>query len=87
MTVTFQSWEVPWALEIQVTHRRDYVFLKIEGALQAICNMHHLAFPLPLVHQARIWFFYGGQRERALSLSALSTLLLLTYEDAMGAGE
>lgn len=32
-------------------------------------------------------FLYGGRDEGALLLSALSTLLLLTYEDAMGAGE
>lgn len=63
------------------------VFLKIEGDLQAMRDVQHLAFPLPLFHRAWMEFLYGGRDEGALLLSALSTLLLLTYEDAMGAGE
>lgn len=70
-----------------MTHWRDYVFLKIEGALQAIHDVHHLAFPLPVFRWAWMEFLYGRQDEGALLLSALSTLLLLTYEDAMGARE
>lgn len=50
-------------------------------------NMHHLAFPLPLFQRAWMEFLAGGRDEGSLLLSALSTLLLLTYEDAMSAGE
>lgn len=50
-------------------------------------DVHHLAFPLPLFHWAWMEFLYAGRDEVALLLGALSTLLLLTYEDAMGAGE
>lgn len=52
-----------------------------------MCDLHHLAFPLPLFRRAWMEFLYGGWDEGALLPSALSTLLLLTYEDAMGAGE
>lgn len=62
-------------------------FLKIEGDLQAMRDVHHLAFPLSLLpadrDRAALWWTV----RRISLLSALSTLLLLTYEDAMGAGE
>lgn len=67
--------------------RGTNAFLKIEGDLQAMHDVHHLAFPLPLFQRTWMEFLCGGLDEGALLLSALSTLLLLTYEDAMGAGE
>lgn len=67
--------------------RGTSVFLKIEGDLQAICDMHHLAFCLPIFHRDWKEFLYGRRDERALLLDALSTLLLLTYEEATRTGE
>lgn len=67
--------------------RETNVFLKIEGDLQAMRDVHHLVSPLPLFHQAWMEFLYGGLDRGTLLLSALSTLLLLTYEDVMGAGK
>lgn len=63
------------------------VFLKIEGDLQAMCDAHHLAsrlFPLPLglgrvsPADGTKEFFHQAHSQH---------FLLLTYEDAMGAGE
>lgn len=42
------------------------VFLKIEGDLQAMRDVHHLAFPLPLFHRAWMEFLYGGRDEGSL---------------------
>lgn len=63
------------------------VFFKIEGDLQAMPDVRRPASPLPFLRRAWMEFLYGGLDEGALLLSALSTLLLLTYEDAMGAGK
>lgn len=64
-------------------HLRDPGFLEIEEALRAICDVL-VSSPSPLPGLCGV---YGGQDEGALLPSAPSTLLLLTYEDAMGAGE
>lgn len=62
-------------------------FLKIEGDLQAMRDVHHLAIPLSLLPADRDRAALRWTVRRISLLSALSTLLLLTYEDAMGAGE
>lgn len=84
MKVTFPEFHGPYKYKRPT--RGTNVFLKIEGDLQAMCDVHHLAFP-PLALPLGLEFLYGGRDEGALSPSALSTLLLLTYEDAMGARE
>lgn len=52
-------------------------------------NVHHLAFPLAarLPPGLDLEFLYGEWYEGALLPCTLSTLLLLTYEDATDAGE
>lgn len=45
--------------------RGTNVFLKIEGDLQAMRDVHHLAFPLPVFHRAWMEFLYGGRDGRS----------------------